>query len=387
MVLPKDSQLKKYSDTEIALAMFRSQQLLAKPFRTVQEENELKNLELLLETIRRRQPEAFSRVASNLPRSEDGGSFDLSKLFGDLSAAIAAAGGSGVREPQDVFTTTTATGGRTAISERQVGRTVFVDVPTPEEFLDDWENAFAGYMYSLFNSGQISKEVLDYAFANRTVFLNRYLAALTDRMARGEDIFRVVGLTGPVTTIGHRFGGRTVVGETEEVSDYSRRESVSKEGPPPPPGVTPEQLKAVQDAYMRDPVAADRFFKTLAVQEAYRRDPVAAKRFFEEAARNPEGVARMFGQTTTAFPTTETGLPARSTSESTEKARNVSRTTETVLEEIVKRPKLGLVFAYSPTDFLSQTLDADTLTALAAGPRGERRPFSETFFVSGVRRL
>lgn len=385
MALPDRKPL---SDTEIALVMFRADQLLHKTIRTREENEELKRLESLLDWLRKAQPVAFDRVATNLQKSvsASGGEMDLGAIFSQLTQAIAAAAG-GRREPQDVFTKTTTTGGVTEITTREIGRTAFVDVPTPEEFLDDWENAFAGYMYSLFNSGQINRETLDYAFANRTVFLNRYLAALSERMARGEDIFKVVGLTGPVQTIGHRFGGREVTGVTTERSEYSRGESVSREGPPPPPGVSEAQLRAVQEAYKRDPVAADRFFKTLAVQEAYRRDPVAAQRFFEAAAKNPEAVARLVGGGGGAFPQTESGLPARQTTERTQRGRDVARETTTVLEEIVRRPKLGLVFAYSPMDFLQQTLDADTLIAMAAGPRGERRPFTETPYVSGVRRL
>ncbi len=78
--------------------------------------------------------------------------------------------------------------------------------------------------------------------------------------------------------------------------------------------LTPEQERLIREAYARDPVAAEIFFREAArnpegvrrvveaaeenlrrVREAYARDPEAAERFFREAARNPEGVRRMFG--------------------------------------------------------------------------------------------
>ena len=133
----------------------------------------------------------------------------------------AAAGGGGGAGAGPEFTTTnrnvvedeTINRTRTSNVNRQVRR--YVDVPTPEEFLDDFRTGMSTYLKGL--GGAVSRNAGMWLMENMDMFLNDYLGDLGARAARGEQVFKVVGATGAVTPLGSRPGQsiqQTTAGQT-----------------------------------------------------------------------------------------------------------------------------------------------------------------------------
>lgn len=120
---------------------------------------------------------------------------------------------------ESTFTTALSNLFSTTTSEttRQTRR--YVDVPTPDEVLDDFETGFQAHINSLVTSGALSQR--DAAIANDMAeeFFNLYLAELGQRAAKGEDIFTVVGTDADEQLIGTRPGevtDETTKGTREE---------------------------------------------------------------------------------------------------------------------------------------------------------------------------
>ena len=106
--------------------------------------------------------------------------------------------------------------------------TQFVDIPTADEFLDNFQVGFTTYIGGLVDAGELSSSDAQIARENSNFFLNDYLAELGSRAAAGENIFKVVGVPGGgsfqdaleqarlTEDLGTRPGGTTVVETTAE---------------------------------------------------------------------------------------------------------------------------------------------------------------------------
>jgi len=196
----------------------------------------------------------------------------------------------------------TRTGDITETSDRIISETVrrYLNVQTPEAFLNDWEVAFNAHLGNLRANGGLSSSDMERARGLMGTFFSDYIGELGRRASEGEDIFRVVGLGEAPVVEGTRPGEQTEQKVTTE-------------------GTTEEKTK-------------------------------------QTAAQAGEAEST----TTTAKTTT-----------SEESSLKVDQT-----EEIVSRPELDTVFAFSPSDFLKERFgdDPGALTTVIRGRAPRRRP-------------
>lgn len=82
----------------------------------------------------------------------------------------------------------------------------YMDVPTPEEFLDDFQNGFAAHVKSARQSGALSLNQARWLMDNPDIFFNDYLGELSQRAARGEQIFQPTKFDPSETYLGTRKG-------------------------------------------------------------------------------------------------------------------------------------------------------------------------------------
>ncbi|KKN83845.1 hypothetical protein LCGC14_0294980 [marine sediment metagenome] len=203
---------------------------------------------------------------------------------------------------------------RDEVVDRVVSR--YINLPTPEEVLDDFEISLNAYIGDLVAAGTLGSRDASLAIGQMMpVFLNDYLAEIGQRAARGEDIFRVVGLEGEPEFLGTRPGEQV----TSKTSTEERRR-----------GGTTEQA-----------------VRTRAETEA--------------------------GERVTAQETTTT----RQDTNVTEREKTTQRLSEE--EQIFGRPNLAAIRAFSPTDFLKQRYGTPGQLATAIRSRkGERARQQQT---------
>jgi len=87
-----------------------------------------------------------------------------------------------------------STGTSFSVTE-QVSRRFF-DVPTPEEFLNDFEVAYGGFLEGLREEGLGTSQIalaLDPASGIMDILMGEYMGGLAERANAGEDIFGLVG--------------------------------------------------------------------------------------------------------------------------------------------------------------------------------------------------
>lgn len=95
----------------------------------------------------------------------------------------------------------------TTITRREeLTRREFLNIPTPEEFLDDFQVALATHVQELTQAGELSIQDGEFLLDNPGVLLNDYLADLGERASRGEDVFKPVGVEGEPELLGARPG-------------------------------------------------------------------------------------------------------------------------------------------------------------------------------------
>jgi len=190
--------------------------------------------------------------------------------------------------------------------------TQFVDLPTAEAFLNDFERGTSAHIAELVKSGQLSHEeaaLWSEPFSGvMDKLLDAWMAEIGQRAQRGEQIFRVVGAGGPSEVIGTRPG----------------------EG-----------------------------------------------QFVDTTVQQQESTSAVGGGLPGATPQTET---QQSTLHTTETAQS--------LENVVARPELGYVYAFSPADFLKQEYPtAGKLATFIEGVKGERRRIPSPFTQSAPTRI
>jgi hypothetical protein len=213
---------------------------------------------------------------------------------------------------------------------KQITR-VYIDVPTPEEFLDDFGNALAGYAQDMVEAGMSQGDLnlmLDPTTGFMQTMLNEYTGNLAQRAAAGEDIFEVAGVGGEEQLLGTRTGEVTVQDITRMTR--TRAEEVLRESGEQ---VTEESLQRIID---------------------------------EDTQRQQETIRETTDQVTT-----------------TERDETVTETGERRFEEteaLISRPRLTPVYKFSPSDFLTERFgdDIGQLTAQIRGRKGERGRIAQT---------
>ena len=231
------------------------------------------------------------------------------------------------------------TTGDTQITER---RDIFVDVPTPEEVLNDFRTGVAVYAENLFSSGAIDQNTRRFLLDNPNVLLGPYLAALGQLADAGKNIFEIVGTDFeliPIEQIGERIGPELLQEITRTIERIESGE------------LTIEELtERVQDELFS---GTD--------------DP-------DQQREIRETINEIFTQHGTTTTTEET----------------VTNLLQLTTERIFQRPNLTTVFSLSPLDFLRERFTGKSLVLLAGTLPGRQqfeRQFAGGVRPSGARRL
>lgn len=158
-------------------------------------------------------PDDYQSVADDVTGfvEASGGSIpgqDSGTSVSDLLSKILGSGGSG--GPSNRNSTRTSVGGtesnNVSDSNTLTQQRVYVDVPTAEEFLDDWKTGFRTGLQDALDSGTLSGAAYNLALNQEDRILDEYLGELGQRAARGEEIFHVVGANGEPKREGQRIG-------------------------------------------------------------------------------------------------------------------------------------------------------------------------------------
>ena len=106
-------------------------------------------------------------------------------------------------------TATNQTTGTRNLTSNQTGTTnltgsarTYLDIPTPEQFLDDFQNAFATHISGLGLGAPEQQWVMD----NMGMFLNEYIGELGTMAARGEPVFKPTDIKDDAYYLGSRAG-------------------------------------------------------------------------------------------------------------------------------------------------------------------------------------
>lgn len=198
----------------------------------------------------------------------------------------------------------------------------YIDVPTAEELLNNFENAFAGFAANATEAGLDQGDVqamLDPRSGFMQSMLQEYMGEIAQKAEAGEDIYDVVGVDGGEEFLGTRAGD--VVSETIGRMSRTQAEEVLRQRGEQ---ITNESVQRVID---------------------------------EDFQQQQSSLAE-----TTDLTVTETGETISGTTGET-------RLEET--EEIYARPRVTPVFAFSPTEFF--------LTRFAPGTEGTPEEVRERF--------
>lgn len=201
-----------------------------------------------------------------------------------------------------------------------IARRVFFDIPTPEEFLNDFENAFAGFAKSMRDAGLPQTDLaamLDPSTGFIRTMFSEYMGKVAQRAQEGEEIFELVGTEGQTVQVGEREGQVTTI-ETTRVTRAEAETILRKSGQ----DVTESAINSI-------------------IKESGEVSDVDSK----------------------------TSTVSSDTSTSTEKSTTTTKasTKETVTEELFSRPGVARVFKFSPTDFLVDKFNAEDIDDVSVG--------------------
>ena len=231
------------------------------------------------------------------------------------------------RTTKDVTGTTTITG-----TERR-----YIDIPTPEEFLDDFQTGFSTYVRGLRRSGAIGVQAATWLMDNMEMFLGEYLGRLGEMAQRGEQVFKPTAVTGEVTPLGTRpgdVGVKRAAGET-----VTREAGTTRVGETTTGAEEQTIIGAGGEPEVQTLEAPRRAYTTTTAQD------------MAEVLRQDE--------------TTRVAME----------------------EEVVARPKVGVVHTLPPVDFLGQQFPASSLNIIFQGRKGMRAAQTRVGGPTQARRL
>jgi hypothetical protein len=275
---------------------------------TAAESNEWLRLTGEIDDFMKNQPGRWDMIVQRLnqERKANGGyeGTDIDGLLGALSDA------------QNRNTATTTNIKQTAVT--------YVDLPTPEEFLDDFTNSYNIHITGLVQTGAIRPEVAEFARSMMGEVFGEYLRERTAGLLKGEPLWKVVGLNADNKLLGSRTGDQT---QTDSDSTSVNTSTPTSGAPAAPPPSEEDQKR---------------------IKEAYASDPEGAKKFFGEQG----GAAAALGGSET-------------TTDTSKESTKFDQT-----EAIVSRNKLGYVANLAPLDFLKGGANAQRLNLLYGGYKG-----------------
>ncbi len=253
---------------------------------------------------------------------------DLIACLFDPECAASLADQVGEDTATSTTTTTSSSGTSSKVSTvatdvdevTSIARRVFFDIPTPEEFLDDFENAFAGFAQSMRDSGLGDtdlKAMLDPSTGFIQSMFSEYMGKVAQRAQQGEELFELVGTEGQPVKVGEREGQVTQV-ETTRVTRTEAEAILRQNGQE----VTESAIQTV-------------------IKES--------------------------GEVSEADRKTITGSSGTTSATEESTVTTTAATKETVTEELFSRPGVARVFKFSPSDFLVEKFDAEDIDDVSVG--------------------
>jgi hypothetical protein len=219
----------------------------------------------------------------------------------------------------------------------QTGTAVtYQNLPTPEEYMNNWDNAFSAHVSGLRASGAISSEAADWAQSQSTMFYGNYIRAQLADALKGKPMFKLSGLNPDNKLVGTRQGTY----DTSYMTD------------------------AQKSAYnmQQQSTGASGGLSTMAIDGMIRAIPgpqVGAAAAARSAAASGGGGS--------SLNLSETGT-----------SDTQNQTLQSQQEAIVQRNELGVVSALAPLDFLKDNMDAGKLNLLYEGQKGTQAASRET---------
>ena len=237
-------------------------------------------------------------------------------------------------------------GGALNINERTASNTVgsqsqkttevnYQELPTAEEYLNDWNTSFSAHINGLVQSGAVSSEAADFARNNSGMFYGDYVRAQISDMLKGNPLFKVSGLNPDNKLIGERQGA------------YSKGEFQQNQQ---------EQYNLEQESSGQNGIGVT------ALQNVLRSAP-GQNTGTAAAARS----AAASGGAGSSLTLNEQGTTNQTTQE-----------LNSTQEAIVQRNKLGVVANLAPLDFLNQNVSAQRINMLYEGQKGQATRAGQT---------
>ncbi len=243
------------------------------------------------------------------------------------------------------------TGGNTAISrqvqEQQVAQqheqqtaVNYVDLPTPAEFLDNFDNDFKMHIAGLQSSGAISAEAAKFAEDNSGTFFADYMRQQVKDLLAGKPLFRVSGLNPDNKLIGTRQGAYSKGSfNNQQQSSYNLNQQVAGGGTSGKVGL--DVLFGLQNA---------------------------------PGGPLPGGAAGALDANTAA---NQAGGSSLSINEQAGLS-SLTGQTQSTQEALVQRNKLGVVSNLAPLDFLKGTATPQRINFLYEGSKGTAARAAQT---------
>jgi hypothetical protein len=131
------------------------------------------------------------------------------KLLDQTQQQLTDTNGDGQPDLNSIFNNTISSTSRTTKQQTQATAVEYVDLPTPEEFLSDFQNAYNIHITGLVQTGAIRPEVAEFARSMLGDVFGEYLRKQTERLLQGEPLWKVVGVNPDEKLLGARPGEQT----------------------------------------------------------------------------------------------------------------------------------------------------------------------------------
>lgn len=223
----------------------------------------------------------------------------------------------------------------------------YIDIPTPEEFLDDFQTGLATYMKGLTGGAgaKVSRNASMWIMENMDLFLGDYLGELGEMAKRGEQVFKVTPIRDDAKFLGQRQGDvrqtqttgqKTTTGtETEQGQTQTNRQGTTQQ--------TTQETRRQQQQQQRDGGP----MQTQTTQD----QDLTTRREQEQSQQNlQENYLRNINKT-----------------EQFNLGENVN-----MREDIYGRSKIGVIHALSPMDYLAKAWSPESMNLRYEGFRGAR---------------
>ena len=251
-----------------------------------------------------------------------------------------------IRVDREGVTTVTREGTTETERETTVSQTRFVDLPSPEAFMDDFMRSMTAFIGAARARGEITRDAAAFFLDDPSILYTEYITDLSARVDAEEDIFRPVGADGTPIFLGEREAGT----EEIETSGIDRERILSE--------VLSNEREQIEEEVIRDITSTG----TVETTEQQQQVNAEIDRRIEERTTTLINEAIQFFGTSTTITT----------------------------EQVFSRPELTSVLKISPRTFLSSQFSAARLENFAAGNRGAeqaRRQTAQGTNVSAPRRI